>query len=76
MSNRDYGPTLGTAAWKRMFVTGMGADDSIEMMTTRTSGRDRGHSRAKCNRTRKLCLSKIVTGNMLPVRQEKRTHYE
>lgn len=55
-----------------MFVTGMGADDSMEMITTRTSGRDGGHSRAKCNRTRKLCSSKIVTGNMLPVSQDRR----
>lgn len=68
--------TFGTAAWKRMLVTGMGADDSMEMMTTRTSGRDGGWSRAKCNRTRKLCLSKIVTGNMLPVRQEERRNDE
>ncbi|TNN57982.1 hypothetical protein EYF80_031806 [Liparis tanakae] len=59
-------PTLGTAAWKRMLVTGLGAEDSMEMMTTSTSGRDGGQSRAKVNNTRRLCLSNTVTGNRLP----------
>lgn len=55
--------TLGTAAWKRMLVTGIGAEDSMEMITTSTSGRDGGQSRAKVNKTRRLCLSNTVTGN-------------
>lgn len=63
-------PTLGTAAWKRMLETGMGAEDSMEMMTTSTSGRDGGQSRAKVNRTRRLCLSNTVTGSKLPEMNE------
>lgn len=55
--------TLGTAAWKRMLVTGIGAEDSMEIITTSTSGRDGGQSRAKVNKTRRLCLSNTVTGN-------------
>lgn len=68
--------TLGTAAWKRMLVAGVGAEDSMEMMTTRTSGRDGGQSRANVNKTRRLCLSNTVTGNWLPVIQvwENTTH--
>lgn len=58
--------TFGTAAWKRMLVTGVGAEESIEMITTSTSGRDGGQSRAKVNKTRRLCLSNTVTGNKLP----------
>lgn len=49
-----------------MLVTGMGAEDSMEMITTSTSGRDGGQSRAKVNKTRRLCLSNTVTGNKLP----------
>lgn len=63
--------TLGTAAWNRTFVMGTGADDNIEIITTKTSGRAGGESLAKWNRTRRLCLSKIVTGNMLPVTDRK-----
>lgn len=63
---RKQKPTLGTAAWKRMFVTGIGAEDSMEMITTSTSGRDGGQSRAKVNKTRRLCLSNTVTGNKVP----------
>lgn len=59
-------PTFGTAAWKRMLVTGVGAEDSMEMITTSTSARDGGESRAKVNRTRRLCLSNTLTGNRLP----------
>lgn len=47
-------------------MTGVGAEDSIEIMTTSTSGRAGGQSRAKVNKTRRLCLSKIVTGSRLP----------
>lgn len=39
--------TLGAVVWKLMLVTGTGADDSMEMITTNTSGRDGGESRAK-----------------------------
>ena len=60
--------TLGTAAWKRMLVTGTGAEESMEMTTTSTSGREGGQSRAKWNSTRKLCLSNTVTGSRLPER--------
>lgn len=56
---------FGAEVWKLMLVTGMGAEDSMEMMTTSTSGRDGGESRAKWNRTRKLCPSNTVTGNRL-----------
>lgn len=49
-----------------MLVTGEGAEDSMEMITTRTSGREGGQSRAKVNKTRRLCLSNTVTGNKLP----------
>lgn len=63
---RKRAPTLGTAAWKRMLVTGMGAEDSMEMITTSTSGRDGGQSRAKVNNTRRLCLSNTETGNKVP----------
>lgn len=63
---RKQEPTLGTAAWKRMLVTGIGAEDSMEMITTSTSGRDGGQSRAKVNKTRRLCLSNTVTGNTVP----------
>lgn len=59
-------PTLGTAAWKRMLVTGTGAEDSMEMITTRTSGLDGGQSCAKVNKTLRLCLSNTVKGNKLP----------
>lgn len=64
--------TLGTAAWKRMLVTGMGAEDSIEMITTNTSGLDGGESRANVNKTRRLCLSNTVTGKTLPVVKKKK----
>lgn len=64
-------PTLGTAAWKRMLVTGMGAEDSMEMITTRTSGLDGGQSCAKVNKTLRLCLSNTVTGNRLPEMKDK-----
>lgn len=47
-------------------MTGVGAEDSMEMITTRTSGRAGGQSRAKVNKTRRLCLSNTVTGNKLP----------
>lgn len=49
-----------------MLVTGVGAEDSMEMITTSMSGRDGGQSRAKVNKTRRVCLSNIVTGNKLP----------
>lgn len=49
-----------------MLVTGTGAEDSMEMITTSTSGRDGGESRAKWKRTRRLCPSNTVTGNRLP----------
>lgn len=39
--------TFGAVVWKFMFETGTGAEDSMEMITTRTSGRDGGESRAK-----------------------------
>ncbi len=55
-----------------MLVTGTGAEDSIEMITTNTSGRDEGQSRAKVNRTLRLCLSNTVTGNKLPERDLQR----
>lgn len=45
---------------------GVGAEDSMEMITTSTSARDGGESRAKVNRTRRLCLSNTLTGNRLP----------
>lgn len=38
----------------------------MEMITTSTSARDGGESRAKVNRTRRLCLSNTLTGNRLP----------
>lgn len=59
--------TFGAVVWKFMFETGTGAEDSMEMITTRTSGRDGGESRAKWKRTRRLCLSNTVTGKRLPV---------
>ncbi len=65
--------TLGTAAWNRTFVMGTGADENIEIITTKTSGRAGGESFAKWNRTRRLCLSKIVTGNKQPVTDKKKT---
>lgn len=46
--------TLGAVTRKLMPVTGTGADDSMEMMTTSTSGRDGGELRAKWNSTRRL----------------------
>lgn len=46
---------LGTAAWNRTFVMGTGADDNMEIITTKTSGRAGGESLAKWNRTRRLC---------------------
>lgn len=49
-----------------MLVTAMGAEDSMEMITTSTSGRDGGQSQAKVKKTRRLCLSNTVTGNKLP----------
>lgn len=49
-----------------MWLTGVGAEDSMEMITTSTSGRDGGQSRAKVNKTRKLCWSNTVRGNRLP----------
>lgn len=63
---KNHGHTLGTAAWKRMLVTGMGAEDSMEMITTNTSGLDGGQSHANVNKTLRLCLSNTVTGNTLP----------
>lgn len=63
--------TLGTAAWNRTFEMGTGADDNMEIITTKTSGRAGGESLAKWNKTRRLCLSKIVTGNKLPVRSDR-----
>lgn len=54
-----------------MFVMGTGAEDNIEMITTKTSGRADGELLAKWNKTRRLCLSKIVKGNMLPVRSQR-----
>ena len=39
--------TFGAVVWKLMSVTGTGADDSMEMITTSTSGREGGESRAK-----------------------------
>lgn len=56
---------FGAVVWKFMLVTGTGADDSMEMITTSTSGRDGGESRAKWKRTRRLCPSNTVTGNKL-----------
>lgn len=64
--------TFGAEVWKFILVTGTGAEDSMEMMTTSTSGRDGGESRAKWNRTRKLCPSNTVTGNRLPEGREDR----
>lgn len=58
--------TFGAVVWKFILVTGTGAEDSMEMITTSTSGRDGGQSRANVNRTRRLCLSNTVTGNKLP----------
>lgn len=55
-----------------MFVTGTGADESMEIITTRTSGRDGGESRAKWKRTRRLWLSNTVTGNRLPAERQDR----
>lgn len=58
--------TFGTEVWKFMLVTRTGAEDSMEMITTSTSGRHGGESRAKWKRTRRLCPSNTVTGNRLP----------
>lgn len=55
-----------------MLVTGTGADESMEIITTRTSGRDGGESRAKWKRTRRLWLSNTVTGNRLPAERQDR----
>lgn len=55
-----------------MPVTGAGADDSMEMITTSTSGRDGGESRAKWKRTRRLWPSKTVTGNRAPAEERSR----
>lgn len=60
------GLTSGTEAWKRMLLTGTGAEESMEMITTSTSAREGGESRAKWKSTRKLWLSNTVTGNRLP----------
>lgn len=38
---------FGAVVSKFMLVTGTGAEDSMEMITTSTSGRDGGESRAK-----------------------------
>lgn len=59
--------TLGAVTWKLMPVTGTGADDSMEMMTTSTSGREGGELQAKWNSTRRLWPSNTVTGKRLPV---------
>lgn len=53
-----------------MLVTGMGAEDSMEMMTTNTSGLDGGQSHANVNKTLRLCLSNTVTGNTLPATEK------
>lgn len=62
--------TFGAVVWKLMLVTGAGADESMEIITTRTSGRDGGESRAKWKRTRRLWLSNTVTGNRLPAERQ------
>lgn len=49
-----------------MLLTGTGAEESMEMITTSTSAREDGVSRAKWKSTRKLWLSNTVTGNRLP----------
>lgn len=49
-----------------MLVIGTGAEDNMEMITTSTSGREGGQSRANVNKTRRLCLSNTVTGNKVP----------
>lgn len=64
--------TFGAVIWKLMLVTGMGADDSMEMITTSTSGRDGGESRAKWKRTRRLFPSNTVTGKRLPAEERRR----
>lgn len=54
---------------------GAGAEDSMEIMTTSTSGRDGGQPWANVNKTRRLCLSNTVTGSSLPrtdVQREKK----
>lgn len=62
--------TLGAVTWKLMPVTGTGADDSMEMMTTSTSGREGGELQAKWKSTRRLWPSNTVTGKRLPVGRE------
>lgn len=62
--------TLGAVTWKSMPVTGTGADDSMEMMTTSTSGREGGELQAKWKSTRRLWPSNTVTGKRLPVGTE------
>lgn len=53
-----------------MLVMGCGAEDSMERMTTSTSGRPDGESRAKWMRTRRLWPSNTVTGRRLPGEEE------
>lgn len=62
--------TLGAVTWKLMPVTGTGADDSMEMMTTSTSGREGGELQAKWKSTRRLWPSNTVTGKRLPAGTE------
>lgn len=62
--------TLGAETWKSMPVTGTGADDSMEMMTTSTSGREGGELEAKWKSTRRLWPSNTVTGKRLPAGTE------
>lgn len=64
------GLTLGAVTWKLMPVTGTGADDSMEMMTTSTSGREGGELQAKWKSTRRLWPSNTVTGRRLPAGTE------
>lgn len=62
--------TFGAVTSKLMPVTGTGADDSMEMMTTSTSGREGGESQAKWKSTRRLWPSNTVTGKRLPAGTE------
>lgn len=62
--------TLGAVTWKLMPVTGTGAEDSMEMMTTSTSGREGGELQAKWKSTRRLWPSNTVTGRRLPAGTE------
>lgn len=67
---RHWTLTFGAVTRKLMSVTGTGADDSMEMMTTSTSGRDGGWERAKWKSTRRLWPSNTVTGKRLPAGTE------